>query len=102
VHAAGGRAHAEARADWAAAADGADPVVVVAEAFEPPDRGVRRLVQDLRAALGPRRTVLVLLVGDPPGSAAPRPDDVRVWRDALEALEDPWVGVESLRPGEAP
>ena len=100
VHAAGGRGHEEARTDWAAAAAGADPVVVVAEAFEPPDRGLRRLVEDLRRALGPRRTVLVLLVGAGPGAGAPRTEDVRVWRDALEALEDPFVGVEPLR--EAP
>lgn len=99
VHVAGGRGHEEARTDWAAATGGADPVVVVAEAFEPPDRGVRRLLEDLRGALGARRTVLVLLVGDPPGPAAPRPEDVRVWRDALEALEDPLVGVEPLGEG---
>lgn len=100
VHAAGGRGHEEAATDWAAVAGGADPVVVVAEAFEPPDRGVRRLVEELRRALGPRRTVLVLLVGDGPGPAAPHAQDLRVWRDALEALEDPFVGVEPLR--EAP
>ncbi|HET8540717.1 MAG TPA: DUF2868 domain-containing protein [Anaeromyxobacter sp.] len=100
VRAAGGGGHEE---DWAAWADGADPVVVVAEAFEPPDRGVRRLLEDLRGALGPRRSVLVLLVGDAPGPGTPRPEDVRVWRDAVEALEDPFVGVEPLRlPGVAP
>jgi hypothetical protein len=100
VHAAGGHGHEEAGIDWAAAAGGADPVVVVAEAFEPPDRGVRRLLRELRGALGPRRTLLVLLVGAEPGPRPPRPEDVRVWRDALEALEDPFVGVEPL--GEAP
>jgi hypothetical protein len=97
VHAAGGRGHEEAATDWAAVAGSADPVVVVAEAFEPPDRGVRRLLADLRRALGPRRSVVVLLVGEGPGPGAPRSQDLRVWRDALEALEDPYVGVEPLR-----
>ena len=33
-------------------ASGLDPVVVVAEAFEPPDRGVRRFLSELRGVLG--------------------------------------------------
>jgi hypothetical protein len=62
-------------------------------------------VQELRRALGPGRTVLVLLKGegaDGARPAAPRPEDVRVWRDALEALEDPFVGVEPLAGEAAP
>jgi hypothetical protein len=94
---AGGRDHEEAGADWAALGAGADPVVVVAEAFEPPDRATRRFLGALRRGLGPRRLVLVLLVGAAGGPAAPRDEDVRVWRDGLAALEDPYLGVEPLR-----
>jgi hypothetical protein len=97
VRRAGGKDHEEAGADWAALGAGAD-VVVVAEAFEPPDRAVRRLLAELRRALGATRPVRVLLVGDaeaPPG--APRDHDVRVWRDGLAPLEDPYLAVEPLR-----
>jgi uncharacterized protein DUF2868 len=100
ARAAGGRDGGEPGADWGALADGADPVVVVAEAFEPPDRGLRRLLSELRRAAGPRRLLVVLLVGAERGAAgAPRPprsEDVATWRDALEALEDPHVAVEPL------
>jgi hypothetical protein len=77
-----------------------DPVVVVAEAFEPPDRAARRFLAALRHALGPRRLVLVLLVGAAvEGPRPPRDADVRVWRDGLASLEDPFLAVEPL--GEA-
>jgi hypothetical protein len=97
---AGGRDHEEAGADWAALADGAD-LVVVAEGFEPPDTAVRRLLAALRGAVGAGRPLTVLLL-DAAASrpAPPRPEDVRVWRDGLAALEDPYLAVEPLR--EAP
>jgi hypothetical protein len=95
---AGGRDHEEAGAEWRALAADVGPMVVVAEAFEPPDRGVRRLLADLRGAAGPARLLLVLLVGD--GAGPPRDPDVQAWRDALAALEDPYLGVEPL--AEAP
>jgi hypothetical protein len=100
VASAGGRDHDEGRADWGALAAGADPVAVVAEAFEPPDRAVRRFLESLRRAIGPGRLVVVLLAAAPDGPPAPRDDDVRVWRDGLAPLEDPYLAVEPLR--EAP
>jgi hypothetical protein len=98
---AGGRDHEDPDpAALAALAAGADPVVVVAEAFEAPDRAARRFLAALRAALGPRRLVLVLLVGAAAGGPRPPRDaDVRVWRDALAALEDPYLAVEPLAEG---
>jgi uncharacterized protein DUF2868 len=98
---AGGRDHEEPDpAALAALGAGVDPVVVVAEAFEPPDRAARRFLAALRAALGPRRLVLVLLVGAAAdGPRPPRDADVRVWRDGLSPLEDPFLAVEPL--GEA-
>jgi hypothetical protein len=97
---AGGRDHEEAGADWAALADGAD-LVVVAEGFEPPDRALRRLLVTLRGAVGAGRPLTVLLL-DAAGSrpTSPRAEDVRVWRDGLAPLEDPYLAVEPLR--EAP
>jgi hypothetical protein len=97
---AGGRDHEEGA--WDPAALGADAeVVVVAEAFEPPDRAARRLLARLREALGPRRPLAVLLVGAGEGGPGrPRDEDVRVWRDGLAPLEDPWLAIEPV--GEAP
>lgn len=101
TRAAGGAEPAGDGADWAALGAGVDTVAVVAEAFEAPDRGIRRLLSDLRAALGPRRLLLVVLVGASAGSPAPPRDaDVAIWRDGLAALEDPYLSVEPLR--EAP
>jgi hypothetical protein len=98
VRSAGGRDHEEGAVDWARAVDGAEPVVVVAEAFEAPDRGALRLLGSLRRALGPRRHLLVLLV-DPAGGGPAPPDEteVRAWRDGLAPLEDPFLAVEPLR-----
>jgi hypothetical protein len=94
---AGGRDHEDADTGWAALAAGADPVVV-AEAFEAPDRGVRRFLEGLRRAVGPRRLVLVLLVGAADGAPRPpRDEDVRIWRDGLAPLADPFLAVEPLR-----
>jgi hypothetical protein len=98
TRAAGGKGHDEDGADWAALAAGMDTVAVVAEAFEAPDRGVRRLLSDLRGALGPRRLLLVLLVGAAAdGPRPPRDADVSIWRDGLAPLEDPHLSVEPLR-----
>ena len=98
VRTAGGRDYDEAKMDWAAVADGSDPVAVVAEGWEAPDKAVLRLVLGLRRALGPRRHLLVLLAevkGEAilPASAA----EVRIWQDVLSALEDPYLAVEPLR-----
>jgi hypothetical protein len=98
VQVAGGRDYEEAGVDWARLADGADPVVVVAEPFEAPDRATVRFLRELRGALGPRRHVLVLLTGSAAEKVAGPPlQAIRLWREGLSALEDPWLAVEPLR-----
>lgn len=83
---------------WMRLADGADPVVVVAEAWEAPDRGTLRLLRGIRRTAGPGRHLVVLLVdADGGGVGAPRESDVAVWRDGLARLEDPYLAVEPLR-----
>lgn len=97
VSAAGGRDYDEEKVDWAALAGG-DSVAVVAEGWEAPDKAVQRLLRALRRALGPRRHLLVLLAQVTEGSILPsRPEEVRIWREALAPLEDPYLAVEALR-----
>ncbi len=99
VHAAGGRdGRDELGARWLAAVDGAEPVVVVAEGFEAPDRAALRLVRELRGALGPRRHLLVLVAEVREDRVGPATEaSVRTWRDGLARLEDPYLAVEPLQ-----
>lgn len=97
VHRAGGRGHEEGETGFSRlAAGGADAVAVLAESWEAPDGGTLRLLRALRAELGPGRHVRVLLRGE---AGAPRPEEVRVWREELARLEDPWLAAEPLREG---
>ena len=102
VQVAGGRDYDERRVDWAQVTGGADAVIVVAEGWEPPDRSVLRLVRSLRTAAGATRHVRVLLVGSADGARVTpaASEDVRLWREGLARLADPYVAVEPLR--EAP
>jgi Protein of unknown function (DUF2868) len=97
VQAAGGRDYEEGQLDWTRLADGADPVVVVAEGWEAPDKALHRLLRDLRNALGPRRHLVVLLARIESATVR-RPSDaeVRIWEESLASLGDPYVGVEPL------
>ena len=96
VHAAGGRDDAETA--WADAVDGAEPVVIVAEGFEAPDKAAFRLLRALRTALGPRRHLVVVVVDASAGALRGADDaQVRIWRDGVARLEDPYVAVEPLR-----
>jgi len=86
---------ADERSRLARLAENATPVLVVAEAFEPPSKSVQRLLRGLRASLGPHVPVVVALYGGTDDHAA-RPDDVRIWRQRVATLGDPWLRVEAL------
>jgi len=76
-----------------------DPVVVVvAEAWEPPDKGIRNWIRRLRSRVGPSIPIRVVLVGEGANErlAPAAADDLAVWRDRLELLEDPHLGVVTL------
>jgi hypothetical protein len=94
---AGGLGHEEGPAGLARiAAGGVEAAAVLAEAWEAPDGGALRLLRSIRAALGPGRPVRVLLRAE---AGPPRPAELRVWREELARLEDPWLAVEPLREG---
>ncbi len=78
----------------ASLAGGDVPILLIAEAFEPPSKNVQRLLKDVRMRIGTRVPIVIgLYDGD---GDAPRPDDVRIWRQRIAALGDPWVRVEAL------
>lgn len=95
---AGGRDYEEGQLDWTRLADGADPVVVVAEAWEAPDKALYRLLRDLRKSLGPGRHLIVLLAGIASATVPGAPQlEVRIWEESIASIGDPYVGVEPLR-----
>jgi hypothetical protein len=73
-------------------------VCLVAEAWEAPDKSLRGFLATLRQALGPRRSVRVVLIGEASerGFTAPMQEDVRVFKDRLTLLDDPYLSVETL------
>ncbi|HYY51415.1 MAG TPA: DUF2868 domain-containing protein [Myxococcales bacterium] len=98
VQPAGGRDYEEGRIDWTHLANGSDPVVIVAEGWEAPDKAILRMMRELRRALGARRHLVVLLAAvDAAGVRAASASDVRIWEESLAALEDPYVAVQTLK-----
>lgn len=73
------------------------PVVLIAEAWEAPDKGTRRFLAQVRESLGPQLVIHVLLIGeaDTTGPGRPAPGDLELWRDRLGLLGDPYLGVEA-------
>jgi len=73
----------------------AEVVIVLAESWEAPDKATLRFLRDLRAAAGPGRHVIVVLLDTAAGTPrAPGGEELRIWREQLAALEDPWLAVE--------
>jgi hypothetical protein len=77
---------------------GHEPVVVLAESFESPTREVREFLRQLREAVGADRPVVMGLVdtSEPDAWSEPSADDMRVWRNHLAQLADPYLRVEPL------
>lgn len=81
-----------------AVAEDTAPAVVLAEAFEAPDKALRRFLRALRERAGPRRPLVVGLVGEArvDGWTAPTAEDITVWHQHLAIAEDPYLGLEVL------
>jgi hypothetical protein len=100
VHTAGGVDFEEGAGDWGVRLAGAERVELVAEGWEAPDGSVRRLIAELRRAAGPRRPLTVWLVDEAEGGVRPAPEvQLRLWRETLGRLEDPYLAVEPLGGG---
>jgi len=94
----GGRDYEEGRIDWTRLANGSEPVVIVAEGWEAPDKAMLRLMRELRRALGARRHFVVLLAAvDAAGVRPASTSEVRIWEESLAALEDPYIAVQPLQ-----
>ena len=85
---------------WLAAAQNESPIVVVAEAWEAPDKGLQRYLRGLRSSVEADRPIYVALVGEGPAQSvtAALSTDIELWRNRLTLLEDPYLGVEALEP----
>lgn len=75
-------------------------LLVLAEAFEAPDKAMRRFLRSLRAAIGPHRPITLGLVAEatPTRYRKVDPTTLRMWRAHLAAIEDPYLGLEALEP----
>lgn len=73
-------------------------VCLVTEAWEAPDKGLRGFLSALRQALGARVSLRVVLIGEASatGFRAAEPEDVKLFRDRLTLLADPYLTVEPL------
>jgi hypothetical protein len=72
------------------------PVLLIAEAWEPPSKTLLRALRELRGRLGPERAIVVGLItrgAERPGASM---DDVRSWRRRVAALGDPRLRVEAI------
>lgn len=76
-----------------------DGVVLLCEAFEPPDRGLRSALAKLREVVGEKRRLVVMMVDrvEASGRFAPASrETIVLWRRTLDALADPYLGLAPL------
>ena len=95
---AGGADYAEDEALVAALGKAGAPVVVLAEGWEAPDKSIRAFLAALREASPARAKRFVALVEQAKADdwrASPAAD-VKIWRDRLSLLEDPYLSIEPL------
>jgi hypothetical protein len=78
-------------------ADGArSPVLLIAEAWEPPSKNLTHFLRALRKSCDAERAIVIGLLtkgAERPGSSL---DDVRIWRRRVSALGDPRIRVEAI------
>lgn len=90
IASAGGHDHGEDEALLRRLEDSEQPVLVLAEPWNAPDRAFKRLIQSLRAHGHAKRKIYVLLTKG--GSDAQR----SVWAGYLAELGDPYIALDAL------
>jgi len=74
-------------------------VLVLQEAWQPPIQENLMFLKQLRSRLGETAEIVVGLIGKPGPETvftAPREENVRIWRQRVDALGDSYLGVERL------
>ena len=75
---------------------GRAPVLLLAEAWEPPSKNLLHFLRTLRASVGREVAIVVGLLTHGAERSDANVDDVRIWRRRVAALGDPWMRVEAL------
>lgn len=89
--------HGPSKGSGSDARKGADPVLLLVEGWEAPDKATRRFVQALRQKGAPDRPVFVCVLLE-----AENAPELSLWRDRLRLLEDPFVSVQPHVPSREP
>ncbi|MFH1953096.1 MAG: DUF2868 domain-containing protein [Pseudomonadota bacterium] len=79
--------------------DAAPNIVILQEAWQPPIREHLRFIRDLRRALGETSMIWVGLIGRPRRGnifTQVKEEEWKAWHQKLEALGDPYLGLERL------
>lgn len=75
------------------------PLLILVEAWLPPIGDFITFLHDLRQALGQAAPIFVILLGRPDKKSvftAPAPDDFGTWRQKIDSLGDPYLGVDGI------
>ena len=75
---------------------GRAPVLLIAEAWEPPSKNLTHFLRALRKSIGTERAIVIGLLtkgAERPGTSV---DDLRIWRRRVSALGDARIRVEAL------
>lgn len=72
-----------------------EPVLLVVDAWEAPDKATRRFIRGIRQSGTPERPIYVIVAS---GMQAVSSETLHTWRDRLALLEDPFLSVQSAKP----
>lgn len=72
------------------------PVLLLAEAWEPPSKNLLHFLRGLRASLGRDCAIVVGLLTRGAARSGASMDDTRIWRQRVAALGDPRLRVEAV------